>query len=73
MARRFVYDYYLVDLPGDLDITYRQMSDHAIYEARERTRLYCTPAVWSAVRIRGQFGDNTITFKVCRKRNKKVA
>lgn len=73
MAKRYVYDYYEVDIPGDLSDDIKVLAEQAITEARERTKLYCMPAVWTATRISGEVGDWNVRFRVVRKRNRKVA
>lgn len=62
------YDYYIVKIPGDLEANIEDMAHHAITAAEERTKLYCMPALWTATVISGEIGDNTITFRVTRKR-----
>ena len=62
------YDYYMVDVPGDCDDSLEGLASIAIAEARERARLYCIPALWTARRIVGDVGDWTVRFRVCRKR-----
>ena len=71
---RFAYDYYLIDLPGDMyddmptDEWLDKMGDHAIDEARERATLYCMPAEWRTTLVEGEQGDFSVVVKVCRKR-----
>lgn len=77
MARKYIYDYYVIDLPGDLvdpeDKEWKKlMGEYAITEARERAKLYCIPALWTAELKKGEPGDFTVYFKVCRKRNRVV-
>ena len=70
---RFVYDYYEVSLPGDIfdgEDALERLANLAIDEARERAKLYCIPAEWTAERISGEVGDFEVTFKVRRKREK---
>lgn len=71
MASKFVYDYYTVSVPGDLADTVEALAEQAITEAKERAKLYCVPAVWTAERIGGDVGDFEVRFRVCRKRNRK--
>ncbi len=66
-----VRDYYVIDVPGDLSDDMDVILDQAITEAREKARLYCMPAEWTATRISGEIGDNSIMVRVRRKRNKK--
>jgi len=66
--RRFRYNYYVVDVPGDCDDSLEGLAGIAISEARERARLYCIPALWTATRIVGDVGDWVVRFRVCRKR-----
>jgi hypothetical protein len=73
MAKRYVYDYYEVDVPGDLSDDMTVLAEQAITEARERTKLYCMPALWTATRISGEIGDYEVRFRVVRKRNRRVA
>ena len=62
------YDYYNIEVPGDCADSIEELGDIAIDEARDRARLYCMPALWTAVLIAGEIGDWTVTFRVCRKR-----
>ena len=62
------YDYYMIDVPGDCDDSLEGLARIAIDEARERARLYCLPALWTAVRVVGDVGDLVVRFRVCRKR-----
>jgi hypothetical protein len=71
--KRYVYDYYEVEIPGDLSDDLTVLAEQAITEAREKTRLYCMPALWTATRISGEVGDWVVRFRVVRKRNRKVA
>lgn len=71
MSSKFQYDYYAVAIPGDLADDMETLADQAITEARERTKLYCSPAVWTATHISGEIGDHEVTFRVSRKRNRK--
>lgn len=66
----FRYDYYTISLPGDLFLEIEHFKNYAVNQAMEQTKLYCVPAEWSAKLVKGEVGDNEITFKVCRKRNK---
>ena len=67
------YDYYTIDVPGDCADTIEELAGIAIDEARDRARLYCLPALWTATRIVGDVGDWTVRFRVCRKRHKRAA
>ena len=62
------YDYYMIGVPGDCADSLEELGGIAIDEMRDRARLYCRPAMWTAVRIRGDVGDGTVWFRVCRKR-----
>ena len=62
------YDYYTIDVPGDCADTIEELGGIAINEARERARLYCIPALWTARLISGAVGDWEVTFRVSRKR-----
>lgn len=62
------YDYYTVDVPGDCADSLEELGSIAISEARERARLYCLPALWTAKRVAGGVGDWTVQFRVRRKR-----
>ena len=66
--RRYKYDYYEVDVPGDCADSVEELGQIAITEAEDRTRLYCLPALWIATRVAGVVGDWTVQFRVCRKR-----
>lgn len=66
--KRFKYDYYDVEVPGDCADSVEELGQVAIAEAVDRTRLYCIPAIWSAVLVAGEVGDFTVQFRVCRKR-----
>lgn len=70
--RKYVYDYYLVDIPGDAFQSYADAQSQAITEARERTRLHCSPCEWWSETISGAIGDNNIVVKVTRKRLHRV-
>lgn len=69
------YDYYEIEIPGDVfqgDSMEEQregICQQAIDEARERAKLYCVPANWSAHIIKGEPGDTIVTVKVRRVRN----
>jgi hypothetical protein len=65
-----VRDYYTVSIPGDLSDNMRDILEQAIVEAKERTRLYCIPAEWTATRISGEIGDWEIVVRVRRRRNR---
>ena len=70
---RFVYDYYEISIPGDVydgEDAMERLADLAIDEARERAKLYCIPAEWTAERISGEVGDWEVKFRVRRKRNR---
>jgi len=71
MAKRFQYDYYTVSIPGDLSDDMTVLADQAITEAKERAKLYCVPATWTAQRISGEIGSFEVVFRVTRKRNRK--
>lgn len=62
------YDYYMVDVPGDCADSIEDLAGIAIAEARERARLYCLPALWTATLVVGEVGDWVVRFRVCRKR-----
>lgn len=66
-----VRDYYEVKLPTDLSDSLDDLSSMAINEAKERARLYCVPAEWSAKLIAGEVGEGEVSFRVCRLRNKR--
>jgi hypothetical protein len=68
-VHKYLYDQYTIDVPGDCAETIQELGEIAINEARERARLYCMPANWTATRISGEVGDNNVRFKVVRKRN----
>lgn len=68
---QYVYDYYEISIPGDVfdgEDALERLSHLAIDEAKERAKLYCLPAEWSAERISGEVGDFEVKFKVRRKR-----
>lgn len=58
--KRFKYDYYDVEVPGDCADSIEDLAHVAIAEARERAQLYCMPAIWHAVRVSGDVGDWTV-------------
>ena len=62
------YDYYEVEIPGDLADDMETLEQHAIDEAEQRTKLWCMPCEWSVKRISGDVGDWSIRFQVRRKR-----
>lgn len=66
--KRYKYDYYDVEVPGDCADSLEDLGQIAIAEAADRTRLYCLPALWTATRVSGDVGDWTVRFRVCRKR-----
>lgn len=66
----FVYDYYTIEVPGDIYPTLKWLGEVAIDEAKERARLYCIPCEWTATHVRGKPGDAYVVFQVRRKRNK---
>ena len=66
--RRYKYDYYTVDVPGDCADSVEDLGSIAIDVCRERARLYCMSALWIATRIAGVVGDWVVRFRVCRKR-----
>lgn len=68
MMKCYKYDYYDVEVPGDCADSLEELGQVAIAEAAERTRLYCLPAFWMAVRVAGDVGDSMVQFRVCRKR-----
>jgi hypothetical protein len=68
--RKIVYDYYLVDVPGDCADSIEELGQQAIRDAEERTRLYCMPATWIAKHIGGEVGNWYVRFRVCRMRNR---
>lgn len=68
MSRKYTYDYYVVRVPSYLSHDTSYLENQAILEAKERTRLYCVPAVWTAIQIDGDTRNWMLTFKVCRKR-----
>lgn len=75
---KLAYDYYTVSVPGDVydpedPASMECLGDLAIEEARNRTKLYCSPALWVAERIKGELGDYEVTFRVRRTRRKAVA
>lgn len=70
MSKRFVYDYYFVDIPGDCSDEMTILAEMAIEEAKDKAKLYCVPAIWTSERISGEIGDFNVRFKVCRKRNR---
>jgi len=66
--KRYKYDYYDVEVRGDCADSIKELGQIAITEAADRTRLYCLPALWTAVRVVGDVGDWAVRFRVCRKR-----
>jgi len=64
----FKYDYYDVEVRGDCADSIDDLADIAIAEATDRARLYCLPAIWYVVRVRGLVGDFVVQFRICRKR-----
>ena len=67
----YIYDYYTVKVPGDLDDNLHDLADHAIQIARDRAKLYCTPCNWTAWLVSGGIGDFEVTFRVRRTRWRK--
>lgn len=68
---RTVRDYYTVELPGDVYDSLESLADLAISEARERARLYCCPAIWTATLVSGEVGGASVVFRVKRERRAK--
>lgn len=66
-----IRDYYIVKVPGVAAETLDKLADLAIREARDRTKLYCLPAEWTATCISGEVGSWEVTFRVRRTRNKR--
>lgn len=74
--RYFRYNYYLVSVPPDAanpDSSEKEKMEYlgglAIDIAREeRAKLYCMPALWTAVPIKGDLDSFEMVFRVCRKR-----
>jgi len=64
-------DYYTVQVPGDAADSVADLADIAIDEARDRARLYCMPALWTATLVSGELGDWSVTFRVRRTRVKR--
>ena len=65
MSRK--YDYYTINLPGDLFTTQQEFEDYAIDVARENARLYCIPCEWRARMVEPEtIGDYEVTVKVTR-------
>jgi hypothetical protein len=62
---RYLYDYYVVNIPSDCTEDPEERADLAINEARERAVLYVIPCEW---RIMSDDGENV---RVVRKRYKK--
>ena len=62
------YHYYRVTVPGDAFNDIKEAAEAAINEARERAKLYITPALWSVHKhVSGVIGDSEITFVIRRK------
>jgi hypothetical protein len=75
MGSNYVRDYYKVAVPGDVFDELNAgtlLAELAINEARDRAKLYCVPALWTAKLISGEVGDYEIVFQVVRKRNRRV-
>ncbi len=70
---RYVRDYYLVKVPGDLSDNIQDLGQAAIREAEERTKLYCIPCEWTATKIAGEIGDFEVTFRVRRTRYRRAS
>jgi len=66
--KRYKYDYYDVEVPGDCAGTLGELGQIAIEDAASCTRLYCSPAWWTAVCVVGDVGDLAVLFRICRKR-----
>jgi hypothetical protein len=71
-----VRDYYEVRVPTDLEDkadAMDRLADAAIDEARERAKLYCMPAEWTADFLREEwgpeYGATVAVFRVRRRRN----
>ena len=64
------HDYYQVTLPGDYRETEASLRQAAIDTVKARVRLVITLCEWTAWPIKGQFGDDAVTYRVRRERNK---
>jgi hypothetical protein len=62
------YDYYTVDVPGDCGDSIFDLAFAAIRQAEKRARSQYVPAHWSAYPVSGKAGDETVRFRVRRKR-----
>ena len=62
------YDYYTVDVPGDSGDSIFDLAFTAIRLAEKRARSQYVPAHWSAYPVSGKVGDETVRFRVRRKR-----
>ncbi len=76
--RSFKYDYYKIELPSDafplpevVGVTQHRLmiTDQAFYEAKERTKLYCVPAEWTASIDEATLDNSIIVVNVRRRRN----
>lgn len=76
---KYRYDVYTVTVPGDTNdeadrkVWLEEAAGIAINEARERAKLYCMPANWTATLVKGEQGDFEVTFRVVRKRIRRAA
>ena len=61
-----IRNHYKVTVPGDCADTLKDLGSIAINEARERARLYCLPATWTAIHQKGNVGGWNVTFNVYR-------
>lgn len=70
MSNTLRYDRYVIELPGDMFEFKTDFQDQAIYEARERARLYVIPCHWYARIISGEPGDGIVKVQVTRVRKR---
>lgn len=68
MTRKYKYDYYRVEIPGDLSDNMDDLYHAALVLARERAKLECTICIWSVILISGTVGSVKVIFRVTRKR-----
>ena len=73
MSQKFKYDYCYIDIPRDLapeggSDPMRYLGDCAINEASERSKIFRTPAEWTAQVV--EETDAVVSFRVRRRTNR---
>jgi hypothetical protein len=62
-------DYFLVEVPGDLEPTEQERDEYAFYLAREQASDYRVPANWEIISRSRPNGEGYVTYRMCRTSN----